>query len=127
MQRTEIRGYVLALSLLGLAGAWTATARDVSNASAPDPETLKQLEAQERQIADRERALVRKRARVKEVIAERRRLARLPRPVRYVTVGGGGGSYRAGGGGSYSAPSGGGGSAPAPAPVTVAPVASTSS
>lgn len=130
MKRIDIRGYVLALSLLGLSGAWAATAHEVAPTLNPDdPEADALLAKQAAMLAAREKKLRADTKRVNAIIAERRRLAKLPRPVRYVYVGGsgGGGGYSGGGGGYSGGGSSGSGGGYSPAPVSVTPVSSSGS
>jgi hypothetical protein len=133
MKRLDIRGYVLALSLLGFTGAWAATAHEVApTLTKGDPEADALLRKQAAMLTARERDLARRVKQANRIIAHRRALAKKPRPVRYVYVRGTGGStgggYTGGGASAGSSVSGGGGgSVAAPAPVTVTPVASSGS
>lgn len=131
MTPAEVRGYVLALSLAGFSTAWAAAAHEVKP-PAVDPQAQAAIKKQSDTLAAHEARLVRRKREVAEIIAERRALARKPRPVRYVRVYVGGGTGRSsggsvsrsgGGGGSSSGGGGGGGFTP----VQVAPVASSGS
>jgi hypothetical protein len=133
MKRLDIRGYVLALSLVGFSGAWAATAHEVApTLQKDDPDADAALRKQAAMLTAREKQLAIRTRKVNRLIAKRRALAKQPRPVRYVRVyagGGGGGSSGggySGGGGSTSGGSGGGGGGYTPAPVTITPVASSS-
>lgn len=125
MNKNDVRGYVVALSLVGFSAAWTAGAREIT--PKVDPKAQAELERQERDIGAREATLERKSAQVQRLVAQRRADARKPRPVRYVRVYAGGASVSGGhssrGGGAPARSSGGG----APAPVRVAPVTSSGS
>lgn len=128
MNGSEIRGYVIALSLLGFSGAWAATAREVPPKDAVDPEVKSALEKQDAMLTAREKQLAVKAKSVRRLIAQRRADAKKPRPVRYVRVySGGGGGVSSGGGGGGSSSGGGGGSVSGPAPVTITPVVSSGS
>jgi hypothetical protein len=133
MKGSDIRGYVVALSLLGFTGAWAAAAHDATPTSTTDPTADALLRKQAAMLTAREKQLAVQTRKVRTIIAARRALAKKPRPVRYVRVyvgGGGGGSpsgggYSGGTGGSSSG--GGGGGGYTPAPVTITPVASSGS
>ncbi len=132
MKGSDIRGYVLALSLLGFSGAWAAAAHDATPTATTDPTADALLRKQAAMLTAREKQLAVQTRKVRKIIAARRALAKKPRPIRYVRVyvGGGGGSssggYSGGGGGSSSG-GGGGGGGYTPAPVTITPVASSGS
>jgi hypothetical protein len=132
MKSSDIRGYVVALSLLGFSGAWAAAAHDATPTTTTDPTADALLRKQAAMLTAREKQLAARTRQVRKIIAARRALAKKPRPVRYVRVyaGGGGssggGGYSGGGGGSSSG-GGGGGGGYTPAPVTITPVASSGS
>ena len=132
MKGSDIRGYVVALSLLGFSGAWAAAAHDATPTTTTDPTADALLRKQAAMLTAREKQLTVRTRQVRKIIAARRALAKKPRPVRYVRVyaGGGGssggGGYSGGGGGSSSG-GGGGGGGYTPAPVSITPVASSGS
>ena len=110
MKSSDIRGYVVALSLLGFSGAWAAAAHDATPTTTTDPTADALLRKQAAMLTAREKQLAARTRQVRKIIAARRALAKKPRPVRYVRV------YAGGGGGGYT-----------PAPVTITPVASSGS
>ncbi len=135
MKSSDIRGYVLALSLLGFTGAWAATAKDAAPTTTGDPQAEAMLAKQAAMLTAHEKQLAARTRHIRKIIAQRRALAKKPRPIRYVRVysgggGGGGRSYSGGGGGGGSSSGGGGGGGGGgytPAPVTITPVASSGS
>ncbi len=87
MTTREIRGYAVALTLLGFAGAWAATTHETpqpaSTAASTAPATQDpRLTA----LAERRQALVKRSAEVNQIIARRRAAAANPAPVQVVTV-----------------------------------------
>ncbi len=129
MKPAEVRGYVLALSLAGFSTAWAAAAHEVKPPAA-DPQAQAAIKKQSQTLAKYEAQLVRRKREVAKTIAQRRALARKPRPVRYVRVYVGGGTRSSSGGGSVRSSGGGGssnGGGGGYTPVSVAPVASSGS
>lgn len=106
MTTREIRGYAVALTLLGFSGAWAATAHDARTKPASPTTTTSAAAAPDARLvalARRRTALARRAREVRTIIARRRAEVARPAPVQIVSVPGP--SYASGssGGGSVQA------------------------
>lgn len=87
MTKQTVRGYTVALSLLGFTGAWTAIAGDPwPSAPASTAQTVAADDPRIAALDAREAALRRRAADVQRIVATRTAQAAQPPPVRIVTL-----------------------------------------